>query len=81
MIRLVVQLDVNGRCKNIEIDSLTRGDFQSGPRHLLTDYFEPMAELVCSAYAELTAEENPTMRDLIDERESISKRLARIGMV
>jgi hypothetical protein len=81
MITLTVQLNVHGRCKNIQIDSLTRGDFTSGREHIKRDYMEPITELLMEAYRQLSEEENPALREVLDERESISRRLAKLGMV
>lgn len=81
MIKLTVTIEVDGRAKNIQVDSLTPGDFVTGGEHILREYFEPMAEIVMHAYRELSDQDNPAIRDMLDDRVSISRRLAKIGMI
>lgn len=81
MIRLTVSLEVNGKAKHIQIDSLTPGDFVTGPAHICTEYLEPMSEILMDAYRQLTDEMHRSGMEAAEERQSVSKRLARLGMV
>lgn len=81
MIVLTVQLSVNGLSKSIQVDSLTPGDFISGPAHIQIEYLEPISEILMDAYRHLSNETNRSAMEAADERQSISKRLARLGMV
>lgn len=81
MIRLTVALEVNGLSKLIQIDSLTPGDFVTGPAHIQTEYLEPISEILMDAYRQLSSDTNRSAMEAAEERQSVSKRLARIGMV
>lgn len=81
MITLTLVLDLDGRSKAIAVDSLTHGDFTTGAAHIQREYLEPMSEILMHAYQELKHETLPGVREALEERESISKRLARLGMV
>lgn len=81
MIVLTVSLEVDGKSKSIQTDQLTPGDFVTGPAHILTAYLEPISEIVMDAYRQLTDETSRAAMDRADERVSIAKRLAKIGMI
>jgi len=83
MIVLTVFLEVNGRAKKIQIDSLTPGDFTTGAAHIQQEYLEPISEILMQAYRQLSDEGNadPMLRNELEERASISRRLAQLGMV
>lgn len=81
MIVLTVQLNVDGKAKTIQIDSLTPGDFVLGSAHIESEYLEPISEILMDAYRQLTDETHRSGMEAAEERQSISKRLARLGMV
>ena len=81
MIVLTVTLEVDGHAKMIQVDSLTPGDFVTGPAHILQAYFEPITEILMDAHRQLTDETSLAAMDRADERQSISRRLAKLGMV
>jgi hypothetical protein len=81
VIILTLSLEVNGKAKHIAVDSLTPGDFTTGPAHIQSAYLEPMSEILMEAYRQLTDETSLAEVERLEERQSISKRLARLGMV
>lgn len=82
IIRLTMTLEVDGKALHVQNDALTTGDFTTGFGHLLQEYVTPMAELVYTQmYPQLTSEISRAQLEAIEERESISRRLARLGMV
>jgi hypothetical protein len=81
MIRLTLSLEVDGKSKMIQVDSLTHGDFVTGPAHIMSQYLEPMSEILFDAYRDLTSETVRSAMEAAEERQSISKRLAQLGMV
>lgn len=81
MIVLTLTIEVDGRAKHIQCDALTPGDFTTGAQHILDEYLTPMSEIALHAYRELSDQDNPAIRETLDDRVSISRRLAKIGMV
>lgn len=85
MITLTLTLEVDGRAKHIQIDSLRHGDFVTGAAHIQSQYLEPMSEILMHAYRELRESSDRDLNDpamnALEERASISRRLAKLGMV
>lgn len=81
MIVLTVSLEVDGKAKHIQTDALTPGDFTTGAAHIQTEYLAPISEILMDAYRQLTDEVSRAGMESAEERYSISKRLAKLGMV
>ena len=81
LIDFEVELAVDGRAKQIRPARITKGDFTTGFDHVLATYFAPMAEIIEHAYGQLAYEVMPGVREALEEREGIRRRLAAIGMV
>lgn len=85
MITLTLSLEVDGKAKHVQVDSLRHGDFVTGAQHIREQFLEPMSEIILHAYKELRQESERDLNDPVmsslEERASISRRLAAIGMV